>query len=96
MNKWKSIRKEEFNDKATSKAPDDSDLQNVSGGDKYTKVNGNNFEVWFRCPKCNKYETMIFSHQNDGHMLTKLVLGGTFFAVIAAIPNVTIMNLRIK
>ncbi len=55
------------------------ELENVSGGDKYTKVNGNNFEVWFRCPKCNKYEEMIFSHQNDGHMLTKLVLGGTFF-----------------
>ena len=36
------------------------DLENVSGGEIYGKPVGDHFETWFRCPKCNQYETMIY------------------------------------
>jgi transcription elongation factor Elf1 len=54
------------------------DLENVSGGEIYGKPVGDHFETWFRCPKCNQYETMIYAHSNDGHMMKKMVLTGTF------------------
>ena len=55
------------------------DLENVSGGEIYGKPVGDHFETWFRCPKCNQYETMIYAHSNSGHMMKKMVLTGTFY-----------------
>ena len=55
------------------------DLENVSGGEIYGKPVGDHFETWFRCPKCNQYETMIYAHSNAGHMMKKMVLTGTFY-----------------
>lgn len=55
------------------------DLENVSGGEIYGKPVGDHFEVWYRCPKCKKYESMIYAHSNAGHMMKKMVLTGTFY-----------------